>query len=140
MKTSSILAILLLLLLSAACKLFKHDKLFSTDNDSLLNTSEQIVEESIDSTFIEEPVEEVISTPVIHYRYFMIVGSFYNEVNAERYANDLADQGYSTEIHYSENGFYRVSAKGYEDFRTGVNEIELFRSTVTPSAWLYVKN
>ena len=117
-----------------SCKFFKEEPLYQNDIDSLID-QEPVVEVVVDTT----EVIETPAPPVINNKYFMIVGSFEIEKNAEKYAAELNEQGYQAEIHYSSNGYYRVSAKGYEDFRQGVSEINTFRNQLTPNAWLYVK-
>ena len=142
MKIIRLFSVLILIGTLASCNLFKQEKLINNDADTLLieDYTEPII--PVDTPeVVEEPQEEiVIEPPVANNRYFMVVGSFYEERNAERYANDLSNQGYESMIHYSPNGFYRVSAKGYEVYQEGVNEIDLFRNTITPNAWLFVKN
>lgn len=143
MKIIRLFSVLILIGTLASCNLFKEEKLFDNDADSLLTVddTEPIIPVDTTPEVVEEPQEEIVIEPtVVNHRYFMVVGSFYEERNAERYANDLSNQGYESMIHYSPNGFYRVSAKGYEVYQEGVNEIDLFRNTITPNAWLFVKN
>lgn len=119
-----------------SCKFFKDEPLYSNNIDTLIE-QEPEVEIIVDT---QEVIEEPAPAPtIINNRYFMIVGSFEIEKNAEVYAAKLSDQGYQAEIHYVSNGYYRVSAKGYEDFQLGVSEINMFRNQLTPNAWLYVK-
>lgn len=127
------------ILLASSCKFFNESKRSINDIDSLTEQIDEVVEEVyVDTT--PQVIEEPEPVPVVNNRYFMIVGSFQIEQNAQRLADELVKLGYMSEIHYASNGYYRVSAKGYENFRTGVNEIDLFRASLTPNAWLYVKN
>lgn len=73
-------------------------------------------------------------------RYYMIVGSFQNQNLAVNYADKMQDMGYETHIIESSNGFFRVSAKTYNNYQQGINDIDNFRATVTSSAWLHVKH
>lgn len=72
-------------------------------------------------------------------KYVMVVGSFQDLTNAERYAEKVSGMGYHTEILKAENGYYRVTAKSYEQYKIGVNDISNFRESVTPNAWLHVR-
>ena len=138
MKTHRLLIMLFLASTISSCKFFRDQKLFSNDIDTLIELQTVAEEKPVVDT-PEVVIEETPAPPVINNKYFMIVGSFQVEKNAEHMAAELTEQGYHAEIHYSSNGFYRVSAKGYEDFRVGVSEINEFRNRLTPNAWLYVK-
>ena len=50
----------------------------------------------------------------------MIVGSFQNQNFAELYAEKIQEMGYQSQIIEASNGFYRVSAKSYNNFQQGV--------------------
>jgi cell division protein FtsN len=141
------------ILLLSSCNYLKKHRLFSRDVDTVLDmTLEEPEPIEVDSSafIVEEPVmEPVIEEPVVqpmpteNYgsgRYFMIVGSFQNENLAEKYADKMQQMGYMSQVIAANNGFYRVSAKSYNDFKTGVSEIETFRATVASRAWLHVKN
>ena len=69
----------------------------------------------------------------------MIVGSFQNPNLAEKYAEKIQQMGYISQVIEANNGFFRVSAKSYNDFHAGINDIETFRASVTSRAWLHVK-
>ncbi|MBN1950934.1 MAG: hypothetical protein JW801_07005 [Bacteroidales bacterium] len=72
-------------------------------------------------------------------KYFMIVGSFLNQNLANRYAETIGQKGYSTSVLGCPDGYFRVSAKSYSNFKLGVSEINDFRSSLVASAWLYVR-
>ncbi len=151
-----ILIILASGLLLQGCNYFKEHRLFSKKN---VDTLQQITAEpnqatAVDTTTystpaVQEPgaTTEVTNTPVENNNiaaasdkhYFMIVGSFLDQKNAERYAQKLRDMGYSPEILDASNGFHRVSARSYDNFKTGISEIPEFRSSVAPKAWVHVK-
>lgn len=134
---------LLGLVLMNSCNFFEEHPLFNKGPDSLLNMP--IVEpepEIIDTTPIipEEPM--VIEEPapqVIDGKYFMIVGSFQNQNFAELYAEKIQEMGYQSQIIEAPNGFYRVSARSYNNFQQGVSEIAEFRTSITTGAWLHVR-
>jgi hypothetical protein len=147
MKRSVILLFFAVAVLLSSCNYLKKHKLFSRDVDSVLDmTLEEPLTPIIDTTPIvyTEP-EPVMTEPAeTRYgygsnRYYMIVGCFQNKSYADRYAEKIRQMGYDTKILDLSNGFYRVSAKSYSNFRTGVSEIDDFRSTVASRAWLHVK-
>jgi cell division protein FtsN len=89
---------------------------------------------------VPEPVyEEPKVSSRSNDRYFMIVGSFQNQNLANNYAEKIRQMGYQSQVIQGSNGFYRVSAKSYNNFRQGVSEIDDFRSSVTSRAWLHVQ-
>ena len=148
MKLLLIVTSILGVLLISGCNFFEEHPLFNKGPDSLL--SMPVVEpepEIIDTTpiipeesaMIEEPV---IEEPQMGYgddRYFMIVGSFQNQNFAEIYAEKIQEMGYQPQIIEAANGFYRVSAKSYNNYQEGVNEIDQFRSSLTAGAWLHIR-
>lgn len=144
MRVALYLFLLIGLLTTSGCKYFEKHRLFSRDIDTLLDadvTQKPIV---LDTTpIIEElPAPPVtVAAPKKGYgtdKYYMIVGSFQNVNLANKYAEKIQQMGYQTQIIESASGFYRVSAKSFSDFRTGVSEIENFRTAVVPRAWLHV--
>jgi cell division protein FtsN len=152
MKTLSFFVIALLILSLGACKTFKEKKLFSKDVDTLTSYVDEIVEEpAVDTMEIEsivEETEEVIvepepTEPTIGYnndRYYMIVGSFFSEQLANKYANKMLTLGYSPLVIYSPSKhYYRVAAQSYNDYNTAINDINVFRNNVSPRAWVHVK-
>lgn len=146
MKTLRLTFIVLVVLSLSSCKFFKQQKWFSKDVDTLLTVEEPIIE-PIDSTQIETIVQETepITTNETSYGYtsdkfYMVVGSFLSEQLAGKYAKKIQELGYQPQIIYSSSlGFYRVSAKSYNDFTSAVGDIPNFRDNVTPRAWVHVK-
>jgi cell division protein FtsN len=129
-----------------SCNFFEEHPLFNKGPDSLLSMPviEETEPEIIDTTPIipEEPLaiqEPVAQTGYGDGRYFMIVGSFQNQNFAELYAEKIQEMGYESQIIEAPNGFYRVSARSYNNFQQGVNEIAEFRTSLTTGAWLHVK-
>ena len=150
MKTLRLIAIIMIVFSLSSCKFFKQKKWFSKDVDTLLTTEAPKGPEP-DTTHIETIVQETepISSPVVsneptygygNDKFYMVVGSFLSEQFANKYAKKIQEQGYQPQIIYSNSlGFYRVSAKSYNDYKTAVNDIENFRNNVTPRAWVHVK-
>lgn len=148
MKVALYLILLTGLFTFNSCKFFEKHRLFSRDIDTLLDADVAQKPVVADTTpVIEEPpappVTTQVSEPKTGYgsdKYYMIVGSFQNVNLANKYAEKIQKMGYQTQILESANGFFRVSAKSYSDYKTGVSEIANFRSSVVASAWLHVHN
>ena len=135
-----------LIFVFTSCKLFKNKKGFSKSVDTLL--IQEPVAIPTDTIEIEPIVQEtepeiVRRETIIGYtsdRYYMIVGSFLSEKLALKYANTLLEMGYQPQVIYSNYvGYYRVSAKSYENFQVAINDIPNYRSSVTNRAWVHVK-
>jgi hypothetical protein len=140
MKSAFILLVIFSLLSMSSCNYFKKHRLFSKDVDTILDMTMQEPTPLITDTtpIVTEPVYQepvAITTD----KYFMIVGSFQNQNLANLYAEKIRQQGYQSQVIEASNGFYRVSAKSYGNFKQGVSEIDDFRSSVTERAWLHVK-
>ncbi len=153
MKTLSFFVIVLLFFSLNACKTFKEKKLFSKDVDTLTSYIDEAVDEPVVDTMetetIVEETEEAIVEPEVtgpahgynSDRYYMIVGSFFSEQLANKYANKMFDMGYSPLVIYSPSKqYYRVAAQSYSDYTTAINDINVFRNNVTPRAWVHVKS
>lgn len=149
MKQSTILLFFALAVFLSSCNYLKEHRLFSRDVDSVLDmTLEEPEPLVIDTTPIvyaePEPVyvepEPQTSVGYGSDRFYMIVGSFQNQSFADRYAEKIRQMGYQTNIISASNGYYRVSAKSYNNYQIGIGEINDFRSNVASQAWLHVKN
>ena len=78
----------------------------------------------VEERFTFETEEEEITHE--EHMYFVIVGSFIQKENAERFMDTLRDQGFDPVILMSETGFHRVSVNSYErevPARTRIQEI-----------------
>ena len=145
MKINILFLLLVSSLMLSSCNYFKKHRLFSKDVDTVLDmTIEEpapIVEDTTDIFIeeIEEPVVEETQYTNLKDNYFMIVGSFQNYNLAKLYAEKIQQMGYHSQIIEASNGFFRVSAKSYTNFQQGISEIDDFRASVTPGAWLHVK-
>jgi hypothetical protein len=144
MKVLLYLILITSLLTASGCKYFEKHRLFSRDIDTLLDADVTQKTAVIDTTpVIEEFTPPPVTTPTPKHgygsdKYYMIVGSFQNVNLANKYAENIQKKGYETQIIESANGFYRVSAKSYSNYSSGVNDIENFRSNVVSTAWLHV--
>lgn len=139
------------LLLITGCKYFKKAKPESFDT---LVSDTTPVDEVIDSaayygdvTGMNEPVvqQSQVNAPVTNRTsavggtYYMIVGCFTVQQNADRYAEKLRGMGYNPQIISGKDNFQMVAAKSYSNYRESVSEIEKFRNEVTPNAWVYLE-
>ena len=142
MRASLILLVIFSMLSLNSCNYFKKHRLFSKDVDTVLDMTIQEPTPVIADTtpLVPPPVyQEPVSTTRSTDRYFMIVGSFLNQNLANNYAEKIRQMGYQSQVLEASNGFFRVSAKSYSNFKLGVSEIDDFRSSVSSRAWLHVQ-
>ncbi|WP_421921006.1 SPOR domain-containing protein [Marinifilum sp.] len=88
-------------------------------------------------------VEQKTLMPVVEKipkKYFLIVASFQEKMNAERLQSKLKSEGYASNIHDAQNGFYRVSYKAFSDRKLAFQELASVRTTEEhKDTWLYIK-
>jgi hypothetical protein len=78
-------------------------------------------------------------TNAIQGHYYMIVGCFTVQENADSYANKLRTMGYEAQIIQGHDNFQMVAAKSYNNLGAGIADIDKFRNELTPNAWVYKK-
>lgn len=78
-------------------------------------------------------------TNAIQGRYYMIVGCFTVQENADTYANKLRAMGYESQIIPGRDNFQMVAAKSYDNLQAGIADIDKFRNELTPNAWVFRK-
>lgn len=131
MKTLKTLNLILMVLMCSALISCKSKKMLPVEpyiEPEVIEIMEPIVEEPVVVPVEEVPVvhiplrEERVSfiyeeDKVLHdsNRYFVIVGSFRNRNNAEKFVEQLKGQGFSPVILQSETGFNRVSVNSFSD-------------------------
>ena len=71
--------------------------------------------------------------------YYMIVGCFTVQENADSYASKLRAMGYESQIIQGRDNFQMVAAKSYDNLQAGIADIDKFRNELTPNAWVYKK-
>ena len=146
MKSFFLPILLISSILLSSCNYFKKHRLFSKNADTILDMTVAEPEPVIKDTLpleieeIQQPVIVESSDNNLNDSYFMIVGSFQNYNLAELYSDKVQQMGYQSQIIEASNGFYRVSAKSYNNFQQGISEINQFRSSITPGAWLHVRH
>ena len=148
MKARIFLAVLLSGLLVSSCNYFKKHRLFSKDIDTVLDMTieepEPVAEDTVDiyageEAYIEPEIEPEPVYSASSNKYFMIVGSFQNQNLARTYADKIQQMGYQSQVIEASNGYYRVSAKSYDNLQEGLNEISEFRSTLSAGAWVHIR-
>lgn len=78
-------------------------------------------------------------TSAIQGHYYMIVGCFTIQENADSYANKLRSMGYEAQILKGRDNFQMVAAKSYDNLQAGIADIDKFRNELTPNAWVFKK-
>jgi hypothetical protein len=78
-------------------------------------------------------------TTAIQGHYYMIVGCFTVQENADSYASKLKAMGYEAQIIQGRDNFQMVAAKSYDNLQAGIADIDKFRNELTPNAWVYKK-
>ncbi|PVX50030.1 sporulation related protein [Balneicella halophila] len=74
-------------------------------------------------------------------KYFIILGSFANENNANRLVGTLAKQGFAPNILKADNGMYRVSGYYFNDEKAARMEVDAIRAKYPEydDLWLLIK-
>lgn len=142
------------LLLCNGCKFFRGKSAKTIDTITADTTTEEIIDSAdlytgIGDASVTEPSAPVVqmpsSTPVTQRTsalggtYYMIVGCFTVQNNADKFAEKLRGKGYSPQIISGNNNFQMVSAKSYNSYRESVADLDKFRNEVTPNAWVYLQ-
>jgi hypothetical protein len=144
MKNLSLLLVICILTCNG-CKFFKGPSARTVDTLTAADTFQE--EEVVDSaayytgiTEIQTPALPAPSTPtsaVSRGTYYMIVGCFTVQSNAEKYAEKLRGMGYNPQIVSGRDNFQMVSVKSYGSYGESVGDLDKFRSQVSPNAWIY---
>jgi len=138
-----IILLSMILLLCGGCKYFKKQTPKSTD---IITADTTEPEESYDSTAYYSSLPEAGATTAsqitnqsnaVAGKYYMIVGCFKVDANADSYAEKIRSMGYNVELLAGMNDFEMVAASSYNSYRESVNALEKFRNEVTPNAWVY---
>src|SRR5512133_3978657 len=129
----------LILLLCGGCKYFKKSSSKSIDTISADTTTETIDSSAYYNAATDQTsgmVTETTGTSAVNGKYYMVVGCFTVNTNAEKYAEKLRGIGYETQIIPGRDNFQMVTARSYNNYRESVSEIDKFRNDVTPNAWV----
>ena len=142
----NVLIILIMsLILCSGCKFFKKSssKAIDTITADTVQLDTGLVEPSAYMDTPLEPVAAVTQKPAPRARaesntYYMIVGCFTMQQNAEKYAAKIRGMGYEAQILSGRDNFQMVAARKYTSYKAGVNELDKFRNEVSPNAWVYL--
>jgi hypothetical protein len=142
------------LLLCNGCKFFRGKSAKTIDTITADTTTEEIIDSADLYTGIGDVPLEVQSSPApqvpastpvtnrtsaLNGTYYMIVGCFTVQNNADKFAEKLRGMGYNPEIISGNNNFQMVSAKSYNSYRESIAELDKVRNEVTPNAWVYLQ-
>jgi hypothetical protein len=136
------------LLLCSGCKYFKKSSSRSLDtitadtiapSNEIADSTTYISETSNESNVSNPPAQIHTQQNATIGKYYMIVGCFTVQLNADKYAEKLRGMGYEAQIITGRNNFQMVAARSYNNYRESVSEIDKFRNEVTPNAWVYLK-
>jgi len=82
---------------------------------------------------------EIISQPVVEMKYFIIGGSFRSEENANKYLEQLKQQGYSGKNLGIFKGLHRIAMKGFSTMEEAQKELNSIRYQNPQSGvWIHV--
>lgn len=112
----------------------RNEKTYETDYESTYTKPS-----NVSSRF--ENVEIVKGAIDYDAKYFIILGSFSKEENANRLVGTLAKQGFAPNILKAENGMYRVSGFYFNDERAARMEVDAIRKKYPEynDLWLLIK-
>ena len=99
---------------------------------------EPVVEE------MPEPEPEPEPEPIIPNKYFLIAGSFSTETNANKFRDDLIQQGFEAEVVVRmgqvNEDYYKVSYKGFSDRAAAFAQLKEDKNTAgSEDVWLLIK-
>ena len=144
-----LILLFLSLFLGYSCKYFKKSKPREVDTimadtmASAVNDSAAYYSGAIDdnTNAVASSANQGVSarTNAIQGHYYMIVGCFTVQQNADSYANKLRTLGYEAQIIQGRDNFQMVAAKSYNNLGAGIADIDKFRNEITPNAWVYKK-
>ncbi len=88
----------------------------------------------------KENGEEIVDETTNSLKYFVIGGSFIVQSNADRFYNNLEEEGYETMmLFHPESRFNFVAYKGFSNFDDAVIYLRSIRSDLNSQAWLFTK-
>ncbi len=118
-----IILVLIVLTLGFSCKSTKkaaHQTAIDTDNTSQVITETSHKAEEITPTVLEEPV--VVRTEEVRvmedkveseatFEFYVIIGSFSLNANADKYKAEMVNKGFTPTVLISETGLFRVAVE-----------------------------
>ncbi len=156
-KNVLVLALLVLAFIATSCSSLKKkksdDDFYDFNKEEKLEKPKQEKQEEIyegeytspstyrDVSMRSEEVEVVRGAVDYKAKYFIILGSFSIEDNANKLVKRLAKQGFAPNILRSPSGMYRVSGYYFDDERAARMEVEAIRKKYPEydDLWLLIK-
>jgi hypothetical protein len=145
-----LILLFLSLFLGYSCKFFKKSapRAVDTTSSDTVNAASGIADTTANYAGVDNTtVPAAASTPAkkasggvtsgAHGKYYMIVGCFTVQKNADNYASKMKTMGYDGQIIQGRDNFQMVAARSYDNYRASIAEIDKFRNDVTPNAWVY---
>ena len=144
-----LILLFLSLFLGYGCKYFKKSKPREVDTIMADTAASSMIDSSAyysgakddNAGAVASPANKATSarTNAIQGHYYMIVGCFTVQENANSYASKLRTMGYDSQIIQGRDNFQMVAAKSYDNLQAGIADIDKFRNELTPNAWVYKK-
>ncbi|MFN8208388.1 MAG: SPOR domain-containing protein [Bacteroidales bacterium] len=145
-----IIVLILIVLIAAGVVVFRKQIVPPVKEfiSSLFHKKEMVVEpteprkDSIavqDSMNFTEPLpsEQETSSLPAGKRYYIIAGSFVQEVNADKYVTKLQQQGYeATKIPRQKKNMFAVGCISYDSQKEALSQLNHYRNKVHPQAWV----
>jgi hypothetical protein len=133
------------LFLNYGCKFFKKSSVRKIDTIAADTgqAAAQVIDSAAYYSGVNKETPAVKSAPVKTIaskgNFYMIVGCFTVQQNAENYAKKLRGMGYEPQIISGRDNFQMVAARNYDNYRSSIAEIDKFRNEVCKDAWVYRK-
>jgi cell division protein FtsN len=138
-----LLLVFLMLPVISSCKYFKKPtpKAVDTLTSEALPSEEEVIDSAAyyAGEVPESPAPSVQPVSNGKNRYYMIVGCFTVQANAERYVTKLREMGYTPQILSGNNKYQMIAIRSYDNYRESIKEIDEIRNAVTPNAWVYLR-
>ena len=105
------------------------------------NLEKEVPEVNITFREVEERLIPNSNSPVNNNNYFVVIGSFRNLANAEKYQKQLLTNGFNSEILLSESGLNRVSVLSTDDIKSAREEVIRIRKYYPEyyDVWLLIR-
>jgi hypothetical protein len=140
-----LILLFLSLFLGYGCKYFKKSKPREVDTIMADTLASAVNDSAAYYSGVKDDNTDALALPAesspgaIRGHYYMIVGCFTVQKNADSYASKLRTMGYESQIIQGRDNFQMVAAKSYDNLQAGVADIDKFRNELTPNAWVFKK-
>lgn len=137
MKKNAIFLFTVTVIVLSGCKYFKKPAVENVTAIKADSAAGQlsVTDETVPETFVNQGQQ---FSAVQRGNYYMIVGCFTIQANAETYASALRQKGYSTTILPGRDNMQMVSVQTYNNYSASIADIAKYRTEVTSGAWVHV--